>query len=51
MLEIKKISKIYETDSFKQKALDNVSIVCNANSISLLSEKSGSSIFLFLLSR
>lgn len=26
MLDLKKISKIYETDSFKQKALDNVSI-------------------------
>lgn len=26
MLDLKKINKIYETDSFKQKALDNVSI-------------------------
>ena len=26
MLELKKISKIYETDNFKQKALDDVSV-------------------------
>ena len=26
MLEIKNITKVYETDGFKQKALDNVSI-------------------------
>ena len=26
MLEIKNITKIYETDGFKQRALDNVSV-------------------------
>ena len=26
MLEIKNITKVYETDGFRQKALDNVSV-------------------------
>ena len=31
MLEIKKITKVYETDGFKQKALNDVSINFRSN--------------------
>ena len=42
MLEIKKISKIYETDGFKQKALDNVSISFRENEFVSILGPSGS---------
>ena len=42
MLEIKKISKIYETDGFKQKALDNVSINFRNNEFASILGPSGS---------
>lgn len=42
MLEIKKISKIYETDGFKQKALDNVSINFRDNEFASILGPSGS---------
>ena len=42
MLEIKKISKVYETDGFKQKALDNVSICFRENEFVSILGPSGS---------
>jgi len=42
MLEIKKITKIYETDGFKQKALDNVSINFRDNEFASILGPSGS---------
>ena len=42
MLEIKKISKIYETDGFKQKALDKVSINFRNNEFASILGPSGS---------
>ena len=42
MLEIKKITKIYETDGFKQKALDNVSINFRNNEFASILGPSGS---------
>lgn len=42
MLEIKKITKIYETDSFKQKALDNVSINFRTSEFASILGPSGS---------
>ena len=42
MLELKKISKIYETESFKQKALDNVSISFRKNEFVSILGPSGS---------
>jgi len=42
MLEIKKITKIYETDGFKQKALDNVSINFRENEFASILGPSGS---------
>lgn len=42
MLEIKKITKIYETASFKQKALDNVSINFRKNEFVSILGPSGS---------
>lgn len=42
MLELKKISKVYETDSFKQKALDNVSINFRKNEFVSILGPSGS---------
>ena len=42
MLEIKKITKIYETDNFKQKALDNVSINFRKNEFASILGPSGS---------
>ena len=42
MLEIKKITKIYETDGFKQKALDNVSINFRDNEFVSILGASGS---------
>ena len=42
MLEIKKISKVYETDGFKQKALDNVSISFRENEFVSILGPSGS---------
>ena len=42
MLEIKKITKIYETDGFKQKALDNVSINFRKNEFASILGPSGS---------
>ena len=42
MLELKKISKIYQTDDFKQKALDNVSITFRENEFVSILGPSGS---------
>lgn len=42
MLELKKISKIYETEEFKQKALDNVSINFRKNEFASILGPSGS---------
>jgi len=42
MLEIKKITKIYETDGFKQKALDNVSVNFRKNEFASILGPSGS---------
>jgi len=42
MLKIKKITKIYETDSFKQKALDNVSVNFRKNEFASILGPSGS---------
>ncbi len=42
MLDLKKISKIYETDSFKQKALDSVSISFRKNEFVSILGPSGS---------
>ena len=42
MLEIRKITKIYETDGFKQKALDNVSINFRDNEFASILGPSGS---------
>lgn len=42
MLELKKISKIYETENFKQKALDNVSISFRENEFVSILGPSGS---------
>ena len=42
MLEIKKISKIYETENFKQKALNNVSISFRENEFVSILGPSGS---------
>ncbi len=42
MLELKKISKIYETDNFKQKALDNISICFRDNEFVSILGPSGS---------
>ena len=42
MLEIRKISKVYTTDSFKQKALDNVSISFRKNEFVSILGPSGS---------
>ena len=42
MLEIKKITKIYETDGFKQKALDKVSINFRDNEFASILGPSGS---------
>ena len=42
MLEIKKITKVYETDGFKQKALDNVSINFRDNEFASILGPSGS---------
>ena len=42
MLEIRKISKVYTTDSFKQKALDNVSISFRNNEFVSILGPSGS---------
>ena len=42
MLELKKISKIYETENFKQKALDNVSINFRENEFVSILGPSGS---------
>ena len=42
MLEIKKITKTYETDGFKQKALDNVSINFRDNEFASILGPSGS---------
>ena len=42
MLQIKKITKVYETDGFKQKALDNVSINFRNNEFASILGPSGS---------
>ena len=42
MLELKKISKIYETDGFKQKALDEVSVNFRENEFASILGPSGS---------
>lgn len=42
MLELKKISKIYETDNFKQKALDEISINFRSNEFASILGPSGS---------
>ena len=42
MLEIKKITKVYETDGFKQKALNNVSINFRDNEFASILGPSGS---------
>ena len=42
MLELKKISKIYETEEFKQKALDSVSINFRKNEFASILGPSGS---------
>ncbi len=42
MLELKKISKVYETDSFKQKALDSVSVSFRENEFVSILGPSGS---------
>ena len=42
MLEIKKISKVYETENFKQKALDGVSISFRENEFVSILGPSGS---------
>ncbi|MGM9881833.1 MAG: ATP-binding cassette domain-containing protein [Bacilli bacterium] len=42
MLELKKINKIYETDNFKQKALDNVSVNFRSNEFASILGPSGS---------
>jgi len=42
MLEIKKISKIYETDNFKQKALDSISVSFRKNEFVSILGPSGS---------
>ena len=42
MLEIKKITKIYETDGFKQKALNSVSINFRDNEFASILGPSGS---------
>ena len=42
MLEIKKITKVYETDGFKQKALDDVSINFRSNEFASILGPSGS---------
>ena len=42
MLEIKKISKIYETENFKQKALNNVNISFRENEFVSILGPSGS---------
>ena len=42
MLEIKKITKIYETDGFKQKALDKVSVNFRKNEFASILGPSGS---------
>ena len=42
MLELKKISKVYETDSFKQKALDGVSVSFRENEFVSILGPSGS---------
>ena len=42
MLEIKQITKTYETDGFKQKALDNVSINFRDNEFASILGPSGS---------
>ena len=42
MLELKKISKIYETDNFKQKALDEININFRGNEFASILGPSGS---------
>ena len=42
MLEIKKVSKVYETAGFKQKAFDNVSIKFRENEFVSILGQSGS---------
>ena len=42
MLEIKKITKTYETEGFKQNALDNVSISFRTNEFASILGPSGS---------
>ena len=42
MLELKKISKIYQTEGFKQKALDNISIHFRENEFVSILGPSGS---------
>ena len=42
MLEIKKITKVYETDGFKQKALDKVSVNFRKNEFASILGPSGS---------
>ena len=48
MLEIKKITKIYETEGFKQKALDNVSVNFRKNEFASILGPSGSGKTTFL---
>ena len=42
MLELKNISKIYDTDGFKQKALDKVSVNFRSNEFTSILGSSGS---------
>ena len=42
MLELKKISKVYETEDYKQKALDGVSINFRKNEFASILGPSGS---------
>lgn len=48
MLELKNISKIYQTEGFSQKALDNVSISFRESEfVSILVEFGGETSYLF----